>query len=359
MNKKQVNPRAIVTAMTARGVTQIQMAEALGITQGAFSRLISGDLYIKPETYLEQIASFLNYPIKFFYEDINVLPRYTVYYRRKLSMGQGELNRIHYNLYIHKHALKKLLENVEVDTNVPYVNPESGTPERISQFVRQRWKVPRGPIKNMVNLVERAGIYVLWIDSLSDQLDGLVLPDEDGLPVIVLNKNMPPDKQRFTLAHELGHLLMHTGEFFPNQDMDYEREAHRFAASFLMPKEDIFPDLAINTSFQAIAALKGYWKVSIAALVRRTYDLGIINKARYTSLNVQLSRDGYKKNEPDYGMQRERPTLFKQLMDVHLNELGYSEEQLADKMCLTVTEFKQIYDIYSDGPFKFKINRVG
>lgn len=360
MSKRPVNPRAITTAMTARGVTQNQLAEELNITQGALSRLLSGDLYIKPETYLEQIATYLNYPIKFFYEDIKVLPRYTVYYRRRMSMGQGELNKLHYSLYIQKHALKKLLENVEITTNVPYVNPEkNGTPERIAEFIRQRWNVPRGPIKNLINLIESAGIFVLWFDSNNDLLDGLVLPDEDGLPVIVINKNMPPDKQRFTVAHEVGHLLMHTGDFFPDKDLDYEKQAHRFAAELLMPKQDIFTDLMLDTSFPGIASLKAYWKVSIAALVRRAYDLGIITRARYTSLNVQLSREGYKKNEPTYGMVSEKPTLFKQIMDIHLKELEYSEQELADKMCLSLDDFRQIYDTYTTRPFKFKISQEG
>jgi Zn-dependent peptidase ImmA (M78 family) len=273
-------------------------------------------------------------------------------------MNTTELNKLHYTLYIQKHALKKLLELVEVpQINIPYVNPEKhGTPEQIADLLRQRWKIPRGPVSNLSNLVENAGIFILLVD-VSDNFDGLVLPDEDGLPVIVLNKNMPADKQRFTLAHELGHLLMHTGEFVPEKDEDYEKEAHRFAAELLMPKQDIMSDLLDKSSFQRLASLKPYWKVSIAALVRRSYDLNVINKSRYTSLNVQLSRDGYKKNEPDYGMKKEVPTMFKQILDLYLNDLEYTERQLADKMCLSEEDFKGIFDIYSDKQTRFKIVR--
>jgi Zn-dependent peptidase ImmA (M78 family) len=268
------------------------------------------------------------------------------------------MNKLHYNFYIHKHALKKMLDVVEVPYNLPSLPTEKfGTPEKIAQCVRQRWMVPRGPIKNLVNLVESAGIFILWTDVENDSFDGQIIPDEGGLPVMAINKNMTADRQRFTIAHELGHLVMHYPNYIPTADSNEDEEANRFAAEFLMPRQDVYADLYDNSSFQRLITLKPYWKVSIASLVRRALDLGIINKSRYTSLNVQLSRDGMKKREPTFGLEPEKPTLFKQLIDLHLVDLEYSHRSLAEKMLLSTTELESIIDTYSDRSLRFKILR--
>lgn len=359
MVQKQANPRAIVIAMMIRGVNQMALAEALGITQGAFSRLLSGDRYIKADTYLSRIADILDFPENFFFEDIKVLPRHLASSFRGLSVSQGEINRVYHKLFIHKHILKKLLEEVEVETDIPsYFNVENQTPEQIALYLRQRWNVPEGPIKNVINLVEKAGIYILWFHSSSEHLDSFVLPDEDGLPVIAVNKNMPPDKQRVAVVRELGHMFMHSGEFFLNRDYDYEGEANKFLAAFLLPKDDILPDLYSKTSFKEIINLKAHWKVPIAELIKRALELGAIDKSRFNSLNVQLSREGYKKFEPTFGIKREVPYLFKRFMDIHLSDLEFTKEELADKMNITLSDFNELYDLYTERLVKFNIIRT-
>ena len=350
-NRLQVNPRTITIAMIARGFTQQSLAEQLEVTQGALSKWINGNNAV-PIDVLDKISDILGYPNNFFYEDVRVLPRSMAYYRRKSNVSQGELNKIHYDLYIQKHALKKLLEFIDLPNNVPYLNPDQfGTPQNIAQMVRQRWKMPRGPVSNLMNYAESAGIIVLWVDGIDiDQYKGQVLPDEDGLPIIALNKNMPADLQRFTLGHEIGHLVMHFADFIPETDIDPESSAHKFSAELLMPKTDILPDLAEGTSFQRLASLKPYWKTSISSIVRRAKDLEVINQQRYTSLNVQLSTQGMRKNEPSYNLKIERPTLVKQIIDACLNELDFTEESLATKMCLTIEDFKKFYGSYIEKP---------
>lgn len=351
MNRLQVNPSTITIAMIARGFTQQSLAEQLEVTQSALSKWINGNNAV-PNEILEKISSTLNYPSKFFYEDIKVLSRSLVYYRRKSNVPQSELNRIHYDLYIQKHSIKKLLEFIDLPNNVPYLNPDIyGTPDKIAQIVRQRWKMPRGPVGNLMNYAESAGIIVLWVDGVEiDHYKGQVLPDEDGLPIIALNKNMPADLQRFTLGHEIGHLIMHHSDFIPESILDPETTAHKFSSELLMPKSDISMDLSNGNSLQYFASLKPYWKTSIQSIIRRAKDLGFINDKRYNSLNVQISSQGMKKNEPNFNLKIEKPTLVKLIIDACLNELEFTTESLADKMCMTVDDFKRFYERYSEKP---------
>src|SRR5437588_10942690 len=117
---------------------------------------------------------------------------------------------------------------------------------------------------------------------------------------------MPPDPERYSLAHELGHLVGHSA---PHPTM--EEEANRFASEFLMPAADIRASLH-DITIPRLAALKRYWKVSMAALLRRAYELGTINERRYRFMNIQLSKAGYKMREP---IETDPPTEQTSLME--------------------------------------------
>ena len=103
---------------------------------------------------------------------------------------------------------------------------------------------------------------------------------------------MPGDRQRFTLAHELGHLVMHD---VPTEEM--EDEADKFASEFLMPEAQIQGQLHA-LSMRKLWELKSRWKVSMAALVKRAETLGCITASQTRYLWIQLSKSGYRLEEP-------------------------------------------------------------
>ncbi|HAG99910.1 MAG TPA: hypothetical protein DCL75_13910 [Ktedonobacter sp.] len=109
----------------------------------------------------------------------------------------------------------------------------------------------------------------------------------------------------FTLAHEIGHIVMHQ---IPTENM--EEEADRFAAEFLMPSRDISPDLD-SITFTNLARLKSYWKVSMAALIVRANDMGKITQRQYRTLFEQMNKNGYRMNEP-IPIPVEEPALLKE-----------------------------------------------
>lgn len=148
------------------------------------------------------------------------------------------------------------------------------------------------PISDLINILENLGILVIQIKNIDNRFN-----DFDGLseivnniPVIVLLDNIKDGaRQRFTIAHELGHLLLNIN----NSDIDEEKMCNRFASSLLMPKEAVINEFGIsrkNISFFELTAFKKEFKVSYTAIIYRLKDLNIISEYFYKNLSIFLSQ---------------------------------------------------------------------
>jgi Zn-dependent peptidase ImmA (M78 family) len=150
---------------------------------------------------------------------------------------------------------------------------------------------------------------------------------------------MPGDRQRFTVAHELGHIIMHSLSEFPNEES--EKQADEFASELLMPRLDIAGNFN-KLSLERLMDLKKYWKVSMQALIYRAKSLNRISAYKAQILWKQISMYGYKKNEP-IKIEKETPRIFAELVDSHKQELGYSENELSSLLNLKADEFRNKY----------------
>ncbi|QII04383.1 ImmA/IrrE family metallo-endopeptidase [Rhodococcoides fascians A25f] len=146
-----------------------------------------------------------------------------------------------------------------------------------------------GPIQNLTDAAERAGICLIPIFGL-DGVDGLSSWVE-GVPVIGLNPAVPGDRIRFSLAHEIGHLAMHT-----SRHDHVESEANRFAGAMLFPRADFDAAMVDKPNMRHFVSLKASWGVSVAALIYRAHELDYIDDSRYRSLQIQMSK--WRRNEP-------------------------------------------------------------
>ena len=105
-------------------------------------------------------------------------------------------------------------------------------------------------------------------------------------PVFFVNESIPGDRERFTLCHELAHVVLHH-----KPAKDPEAEADRFASEFLMPANEIRAELS-RLTIEKAADLKIRWKVSMQAIIRRARDLRAIDQDRYTNMMKRMSRIG-------------------------------------------------------------------
>ena len=334
-----MNPEMIQLAREARGLDQKALSARLGVTQGYVSQLESG-WRTPSDAVLQQLAAVLEYPADLFRQKDRVygLP---LWHRKKDRASAAALARAHADLNLSVMHLARLLRAAEFDAGrgIPDLAiDEFGSPEAVAQHVRGVWQLPAGPVRNLVREVEAAGGVVVAHDFGTPDVDGIGMRAPALPPLVFLNADKPTDRQRFTLAHELGHLVMHG---YPSDDM--EREAHRFAAEFLMPAADVRPAL-LDVDLPRLAALKPVWRVSMAALLLRAKQLGAITARRYSYLWAEMGRAGYRTREPvELELAPEPATVLPDLLGLHLDALGYVPDDLAKLLHLRPDELRRRY----------------
>jgi Zn-dependent peptidase ImmA (M78 family) len=223
--------------------------------------------------------------------------------------------------------MNQLFQNLDLDSpNVlPRLDPIDYTPDAAARLLRMQWRMPLGPVRGVIAWMESAGCVVAGMEFGTSRVDGLSQWIDDR-PVILINSGIPTDRQRLTLAHELGHLVLHSEPEHISEDV--ESEAFAFAAEFLMPADVIRPQLR-SLSLGRLHDLKLEWMVSFAALIERASDLGLMPPARRTSMYKLLSKRGWRKREPlSELLPREEPSILHAGVDALINR-GYTPDEIA------------------------------
>jgi Zn-dependent peptidase ImmA (M78 family) len=200
-----------------------------------------------------------------------------------------------------------------------------GGAEEVAQIVRATWQVPMGPVRNVTEAIENAGGIVVRMDFGTRQADAISewIPGFPPLFLVNSDAGIPGDRLRLTLAHEIAHVIMHR---LPNPEM--EEQANTFAAEFLMPRKQIKASL-YGLTIAKLVQLKRIWKVSMAALIHRAYELGAITENQRKYLYINMSKKGYRLQEPaGEDVPVERPTVLATLAKMHLDQLSYSFNDL-------------------------------
>ena len=205
--------------------------------------------------------------------------------------------------------------------------------EKIARSVRALWNIPPGPVTNVTKTIEKFGGVIFEYDFGSRQIDGFSHRSNHTPPIFYLNQNVPPDRWRWTLAHELGHIVMH---FAVDQSpKTIEDQANRFAGEFLAPAHELKPQL-LGLDFQKLAGLKRYWKISMSALVMRAYHVSAITESQRRNMFMRLSKAGYRLREPEVTDPPTEPPEFPyRLVQYHLNDLGYTEGELMQLLAIS------------------------
>ncbi|WP_223227784.1 XRE family transcriptional regulator [Leifsonia xyli] len=329
----------------SRGYSGAQLAKLAGIPQPTLSKVENG-LAVIDEARLQQLAEALDYPVEAFNwtDPIYGFGSVAFYHRKQQALPQTTLRKIQAQVNLTRMRLDKLLRSIEIDTQyvVPCLEVEQyGTPAAVARAVRALWRMPMGPIRDMAAALELAGIIVVRSNLESTRIAAISLDNVGIYPALmILNTGLPSDRERFTLAHELGHLVMHSALVDTDEA---EREADAFAAEFLMPAAEIRTELKGITLARA-AQLKVVWRVAISALIRRAYDLGVIENTRYKSLMVSMSQKGWRKSEP-IEVTRDHPTVVSSLIKVHLTDHNYTFDELAQVVALNRDEFAARFDM--------------
>lgn len=350
MNK--VNPDMVILARESRGLTQSALALLLSITQAAISRIESDLLSVSPDI-LKELSEALDYPENFFFLDEKIYgPGISgmgiVYHRKRKNIPLKTISLIKARINIRRIHISKLLRHMEIESpfQIPHydIDEYNGNIQEIARSVRAAWRLPEGPIKNLIDSIESAGGLVIKFDFGTTKIDALSEYFPGLPPIFFINSKSPGDRLRFTLAHELGHIVMHR---VPNQNM--EDEADIFASEFLMPSIEMKPLLS-NVNLSVLANLKIYWKVSMASILVKAYDLGKISSRTYSYLWMEMGKAGYRRREP-INIPSEEPTAFKMLMSNFKNKLNHNLSEISHILALNESETKLLYFQENNVPF--------
>lgn len=292
-------PARVRLARELKGWSQADLARRAGLTGAAVSQFESGASRPSAET-AESLASLLAVPPAFFH--IPITDTHEGFFRSLRRTSIAERRRARALAFIaHDIAHLSAAEAGLPPSSVPALplddlDAARETVEELAASVRHEWQLPRGPIHDVVSLLEAHGVLVIRLPLTSADVDAFSLPFPDR-PVVVLGADKGDRaRSRFDAAHELGHLVMHGEDLWGIKQV--ETQAHMFAAAFLMPEEDIRDDLPARADWPTLFELKKRWQVSIAALLMRSKSLGRMSDSDYLTAIKAASARGWRRREP-------------------------------------------------------------
>lgn len=331
---RRFNGAMLTTAREALFLSQGELAKKLKVSQPLVARW-EVETAKPDEEQITQLSRALEIREEFFFIDRpKRLAHLSDYYHRSFTRAtRKNVKAIHARCNIIDIQIDRLLTIGEAPKDViPNFDPRERelNPEKIADLSREAMDIKRGPILDLVSVIEACGAIVIDRNLEIDDMDALCrwVP---GLPkLFFLNGAKPPDRTRHSLAHELGHTVMHFGH-----DTEYkiaEKQANSFAAAFLMPSQDIRRDMHSFLTIADLAAIKRKWRVSMQSAARRAFSIGAIDDRRYKWLCIQMARNGWKKSEP-VSIHGETPTAFTNLLRQHLQN-DFTKKDLADLLLI-------------------------
>lgn len=326
-----------------------QVAEQVEKTRQYVQRLEAGSAYPSPEL-INKLAEVLRVKPAFFEgQEYSPVNEEIVHFRKRTSTRMSTKLSTLAKAEFYRRFIAVFEHNLELSpVRFPELRVHTQEDiERAAEKCRIDWGLGFGPIENMTRLAEKLGAFVTSFDSVCDEVDALSVPLTR--PFIVRNTAKgSPCRQRFDIAHEVAHLILHGG--ISTGDRLTESQANRFASALLLPRSAMakyFPrPVGGRINWNGLSEFKLTWKVSKAAIVYRAHQLGLLTDEQYKTAFVGLKRKGEAIDEKeDYLIPHERPELFRRALMFLINELGYDMKGIAEEMEI---EMDILYDLVGD-----------
>lgn len=339
-----INGERIRQAREYRGLTQVELAELIGLDQSAVAHLESGRFQVSRSA-LETIALRTGFPIAFFSQETAPdFPLGTLQYRSHAALTRAEkrLSYRHAELG-HEIAYWLLARMKPVPVMIGRLNTDPANAARLTRSA-MRLASDR-PIPSVVNALEKAGVLVLALAPIVSHIEAFSTwaGTDSPRPVLVMIAGKPGDRERMSAGHDLGHLVLPAR----GDQKQTEREAFQFAAEFLMPAEAMLAELTPPVTLTRLAELKARWGVSIQALIRRAKDLNIISDRQYRYLFEQLGMQGWRTTEPVY-IPSERPRGVRRMAEL-LYGTPIDIKKFADDVRVTPQVINEMLSLYAAG----------
>lgn len=352
MPLKEFDARRLTLARWSVGMTKREVADRVGVSAASISQYEAGNTQPRPDV-SRRIALALGMPIEYFYSfSDRRSPRLEArsFFRSLRSTRQWQRDQadaIAEHLYDLVEHLDRRLRLPAVD--IPAIpisldRPSRASVERAALLVREKWGMPNGPVSHTVRLLEAHGAIVARLPGIDHQVDAFSRWFEKRPVVLLSAQKQDKGRSRFDSAHELGHLVLHQ-EPEPG-DRALERQAHVFAASFLMPADEILGSLPERLSrpehWEQLFEARSRWGVSAAALLYRARELNVLSEASFRRSMTHLNKMGLRRHDGDALGEPEQPRLLMEAVLRMREEFGLEPEDLAAELRFSERQMNQI-----------------
>ncbi len=333
------------------GYSLQELADALEnqVSKQALNKYEMGQMNPSSEVLLA-IANALNVKPDYFFKQ-QQLALGQILFRKKQSLSKKHEEAIVEKLrdYIERYLE---IENI-LGAQHNYVNPlEScivktmADVEQAAKNLRNTWQLGTDPIANISEMLEQNGIKVSLIEDVDD-FDGLAVHTSTGIPVVVVNQsNKPIERVRFTILHELAHLILHFDSSINQNEKLVETYCHRFASTFLLPTDKLIQRIGPkrhHIRIQELISIKEYFGISIRAIIHRLKDLQVITDDYYRRWTVYLSKEYGGKAEPGKYTIPEKARTFDLLVNKALAEEIITMSKAAALWNVSLSEIRNGY----------------
>lgn len=342
-----IGPR-IHRARKGRTLSLRALGDAVGVSQTMIKKYEDG-VVIPSSSMLLALARELGVRVEYFLRS-EARPLDGVAYRKHKALPAKRL-----------HALTNvILDQVERRLELEALFPNPPTPafrlperlpriistledvEHAAEAVRHEWELGVDPIPCLVDLLEQHGVRVFVIPTEpNDGFDGSAAT-VDGMPIVVVGEHWPAERQRFTLAHELGHRML---EGRLGDTLDEEAACNRFAGAFLVPCSSataLLGERRQRLEDREVYLVRKEFGLSMAAVLYRARDLGIIPQAHFQQQMRRYSAKGWRRTEPGEAIPPERAHRVEHLVFRALAESYIGESKAAELLNVTLGEFRSI-----------------
>ncbi len=314
---KNIIAYRIKNARKLKGLSLQKVADELQVSKQMVSKY-EGGLSIPDSTKLIKLSKLFGLKVDYFFNAFKVELN-EVSFRKKSTFSQRKQDSL-------KEQIKISLENylyiedilsIDYSFKNPLADIEIKNKEDIInavQKLKEVWEIGFDPVHNIIQLLEDKRIKIIELSDATDKFDGLATWVDSKFPVIVLNKNFPVERKRFSLAHELGHILLNISD---QCDLTEENVCNKFASEFLFPAKVLneeFGGKRNRISLDELISIQEKYGISIKALVYNLWDEGILSKKQHGDFykKIRLNReleeivDQSRFESPEYSHRYER-----------------------------------------------------
>lgn len=363
MTHREFNGARLRLGRIFQGLTTSSLGEKIGVSHSFIVQLETGVRNASPGL-LDAISEQLGFAPDFFFLPLNdEFQEENVFFRKRKTTLVSVRNRAlaHGTLF---GSFVTYLDNAIhlPELQIPTIRvTDRESIERAAEMCRSHWGLTlNGPINNMVRVLENNGVVVTRFNAGAEKIDAFSRFGSRHVVVLNLDKGST-SRTRYDGGHECGHLVMHEGLAIGTAlDDELETQADQFASAFLLPRIAFareFPK-GQKLDWPALFKLKQRWKVSLAAIIRRAYDLHLITASEYQRAYKYMCAHDWRKREP-FEPDEESVELVPLAVEKLKQLTGFYPEDIARKLYWTPEVFEKVTGIAAAKPPKKQTSDEG